>query len=46
METSVKAVLADLRATLDALALASGDRLPSERELRNVFGCSREGDVT
>ena len=42
MRRSVKAVLADLRAAIDELAPVGGDRLPPERELRDVLGCSRE----
>lgn len=35
-------VLTDLRQALDKFAPLSGDRLPSERELGRVLGCSRE----
>lgn len=42
MGRSVKAVLVELRAAIDELAPLGGDRLPPERELRNILGCSRE----
>jgi DNA-binding FadR family transcriptional regulator len=42
MRKSPKIVLADLRQALDKFAPVSGDRLPSERELGRVLGCSRE----
>ncbi|AHD02203.1 FadR/GntR family transcriptional regulator [Leisingera methylohalidivorans] len=42
MGRRVKAVLADLRQAIDKLAPVHGDRLPPERELRGILGCSRE----
>ena len=42
MGRRVKAVLADLRQAIDKLAPVNGDRLPPERELRGILGCSRE----
>lgn len=42
MVRSVKAVLDDLREAIDRLAPVNGDRLPPERELRHILGCSRE----
>lgn len=42
MGRNVKAVLADLRKAIDAIAPVAGDRLPPERELRGILGCSRE----
>jgi DNA-binding FadR family transcriptional regulator len=42
MGRSVKAVLDDLREVIDRLAPVNGDRLPPERELRHILGCSRE----
>ena len=38
----MKAVLADLRVKIDNLAPVNGDRMPPERELRDILGCSRE----
>ncbi len=42
MGKSAKVVLPDLRLAIDKLAPVSGDRLPPERELRDILGCSRE----
>ncbi|WP_342070934.1 FadR/GntR family transcriptional regulator [Yoonia algicola] len=42
MGRSTKSVLADLRNAIETLAPVTGDRMPSERELRALLGCSRE----
>lgn len=42
MRKSPKIVLTDLRQALDRFAPDRGDRLPPERELGRVLGCSRE----
>ncbi|WP_320178989.1 FCD domain-containing protein [Roseovarius pacificus] len=42
MGRRVHEVLADLRQVIKQLAPVSGDRLPPERELRGILGCSRE----
>lgn len=42
MGRSVKAVSSDLRQAIDEYAPINGDRLPPERELRVILGCSRE----
>lgn len=42
MRKTPKSVLPNLRCALDEIAPLSGDRLPPERELGRVLGCSRE----
>ena len=42
MGRRVKDVLTDLRVQIDRLAPVNGDRIPPERELRQLLGCSRE----